>query len=187
MTTANTSDQYDEIVSRCRRIFELKLSDYGASWSVMRPTAITDQMFIKLSRIRTIEETGTNLVNESITGELMALVNYGAIGLALLEHGSASLPDEVSTEKALEWYDNYLREAKSLMQKKNHDYGEAWRSMRLSSLTDLMLTKIFRTKQLEDHPGTSKISEGIDANYYDIINYSIFALIRIVLEEEENK
>lgn len=187
MTAASTSDQYDEIVRQCRRIFELKLSDYGASWSIMRPTAITDQMFIKLNRIRTIEETGTNLVNESSTGELIALVNYGAIGLILLEHGVRATPEEVSSDQALEWYDDYLGKAKSLMQKKNHDYGEAWRNMRLSSLTDLMLTKIFRTKQLEDHPGVAKISEGIDANYYDIINYSIFALIRIILEGEEQK
>lgn len=182
---AETSRQFDQVVERCREMYTNKLQDYGASWAVMRASSITDQMYIKLKRIRTLEMVGTSKVGDGIVGELIAVVNYGIMGIIILEKGVQESPEAVSNEEAVAWYDHYIAEAKSLMERKNHDYGEAWREMRLTSITDLMLTKIHRTKQLEDLGGEGRVSEGIDANYYDIVNYAVFALIRILLEGEE--
>lgn len=177
MNLEKTSKQYDDVVKNCRDLFVKKLNDYGASWRILRPSSLTDQIFIKAKRIRSIETTGTNLVGDGIYGEFVAIVNYGVIGLIQLENGCSDTIDmEVSV--ALQLYDKFLLQAKQLMMAKNHDYGEAWREMRVESYTDLILTKICRTKQIEDNAGKTIVSEGIDANYFDMINYAVFALIR---------
>lgn len=176
-----TNEQYDHITTLCRDIFEKKLKDYGASWRILRQTSVTDQIFIKASRIRSIETKGENKVGEDIRGELIAIVNYGVIGLIQLELGMAS-EDDTKPEVALSLYDKYIHQAKELMLNKNHDYDEAWRLMRPQSYTDLILMKINRTKQIEDNQGKTIISEGIDANYFDMINYSIFGLIKMEFE-----
>ena len=177
-----TNQQFDEIRVVCRDIFSKKLKDYGASWRILRQPSLTDQIFIKANRIRSIETTGVNRVGEDIRGELIAIVNYGIIGLIQLELGDAT-EDDLAYEKAMELYDHYFEKAKQLMIDKNHDYGEAWRLMRSQSYTDLILMKINRTKQIEDNLGKTLISEGIDANYYDMINYAIFGLIKIDFKE----
>lgn len=179
-----TSKQYDEAIKKCRQIFEKKLKDYGTAWRVMRTSSLTDQIFIKAQRIRSYEILGEQKVNESITGEFIAIINYAAISLIQIELG---ISDEVDLEPtiAVELYNKYIAKAKSLMMNKNHDYGEAWRSMRVSSFTDLILMKLYRTKQIEDNAGKTLISEGVDANYYDMLNYSVFALIK--LSEEKDK
>lgn len=159
-------------------LFANKFKDYGASWRVMRPTAITDQIFIKAQRIRSVQEKGENMVGEALKNEFIAIVNYAIMGMVQLEKGYTNLPEE-DKEILLMWYDEYSNRSKQLMFSKNHDYGEAWRSMRISSITDIILQKIFRTKQIEDNQGATKVSEGIDANYLDMINYAIFALIKI--------
>lgn len=173
-----TEQQFDSVVANCREIFIKKMSDYGPAWRILRPTSLTDQLYIKVMRIRSIQTKGESKVGESIEGEFVALVNYAAMGIIQLELGFA---DEVDMpgEKALELYDKYIEESKQLMIRKNHDYGEAWRSMRVSSLADLILQKVHRTKQIEDNEGETIISEGIDANYYDMLNYAVFALIHI--------
>lgn len=172
-----TSRQYDEVARNCRKVFARKLVDYGASWRILRPTSLTDQIFIKAKRIRSIETTGENRVGDDIYGELGAIVNYGLIGLIQLSEGYADVID-MNVEQALEKYDTFFSAAKSLMMDKNHDYGEAWREMRTASYTDLILTKLCRVKQIEDNDGVTLVSEGIDSNYYDIINYAMFGLIR---------
>ncbi len=177
-----TAEQFDIIIAQCREVFAKKLNDYGPAWRILRPESLTDQLYIKANRIRTIEITGTALVNEDIASEFMGLINYSIVALIQLELGFAETVD-ISEKKALELYDKYANQAKSLMMKKNHDYGEAWRLMRISSFTDLILMKIFRIKQIEDNKGQTVISEGVENNYFDIINYSVFALIKI----EENK
>lgn len=173
-----TSTQYDSAVSTCKDIFIKKMKDYGTAWRVLRTSSITDQIFIKAQRIRNIEEKGTQKVNEDVRSEYIGIVNYSIIGLiqlGLKNDNRMELPaDEVS-----KLFDKYSLEAKSLMEDKNHDYGEAWRDMRVSSLTDLILMKILRIKQIEDNKGETIISEGIDANFHDMINYSIFALIKL--------
>ncbi|HCO67051.1 MAG TPA: hypothetical protein DIT04_04730, partial [Dysgonomonas sp.] len=171
-------------ISKCRNLFEKKLQDYGASWRIMRPQSLTDQIFIKAKRIRSIEETGVSKVNESIDSEFIAIVNYGIIGLIQLELGYTDTVD-ISPAEALQLYDKYMLETKELMFAKNHDYGEAWRSMRISSYTDLILMKIYRTKEIENNQGQTIVSEGIDANYMDMINYSIFGLIKLEYPEDE--
>ncbi len=173
-----TATQYDQIISKCREIFKNKLKDYGPAWRILRPSSITDQLYIKANRIRTLEITGEAKVNENIENEFIGLINYSVIGIIQLRHGFAEEVD-MSSDKALELYDKYIAEAKDLMMKKNHDYGEAWRQMRISSLTDLILMKIFRIKQIEDNQGKTIISEGAENNYFDIINYSVFALIKL--------
>lgn len=183
--TPDTSRQYYEVVQECRSLFVAKLQDYGASWRIMRPTSMTDQIFIKVNRIRTIQDKGISLVGDGIRGEFVAIINYGIMGLIQLDKGHTELPEE-QVDEVIEWYDHYASVAKSLMQSKNHDYDEAWRSMRIASLTDMILTKVFRTKQIEDHKGQTNVSEGIDANYLDMINYAVFALIRLN-EEKEGK
>lgn len=177
-----TDQQYDHVTAICRDIFEKKLKDYGASWRILRQTSVTDQIFIKANRIRSIETKGVNKVGEDIRGELIAIVNYGIIGLIQLELGESTC-DDLEADKALELYKKYSRQAKKLMAAKNHDYDEAWRLMRIESYTDLILMKINRTKQIEDHQGKTLISEGIDANYFDMINYAVFGLIKIEFGE----
>ena len=175
----NTSAQYDEVVTRCRDIFSKKMVDYGSSWRILRIPSLTDQIFIKAQRIRTLQETGENKVGEGIEGEFMAMVNYCIMALIQMELGVSVENHELSPAKAEELYTKHINEVKDLMMKKNHDYGEAWRDMRISSLTDLILTKLLRIKQIEDNSGATLISEGSDANYHDIINYSVFALIKM--------
>jgi hypothetical protein len=171
-----TQGQYRKVIANCRSVFAKKATDYGTAWRIMRVSSITDQIFIKAQRIRTIQETGENRVGESIESEFIAIVNYCAMGLIQLDGVGEA---EISTEKALELYDQKTSLAFDLMKEKNHDYGEAWRDMRISSLTDLIMMKVLRTKQIEDNKGKTLISEGIDANYLDMLNYAVFALIRL--------
>ena len=180
----NTNQQFDTVIAICREIFEKKLKDYGSSWRIMRPESITDQIFIKANRIRSLEIKGSSKVGEGIRPEFIAIVNYGVIGLIQLQLGFADTTD-IDNEKALELYDKHINSTKELMYAKNHDYGEAWRGMRISSYTDLILTKIYRTKQIEKNDGQTLISEGIDANYMDMINYALFGLIKLEFEENE--
>lgn len=180
MTTAkpNTVEQFEHVIDICREVFQKKLHDYGASWRVMRPSSLTDQLYIKANRIRNIQMKGLSKVDEGVESEFIGVVNYGVIALIQLELGVADTP-KMETEEALRLYDLKIREAMSLMLDKNHDYGEAWRQMRMSSFADLILTKVFRTKEIEDLGGDTYISEGVDANYMDMINYAIFALIQL--------
>lgn len=178
MAEQNTEQEFREVMAECRDLFAKKLHDYGASWRIMRPSSLTDQLFIKARRIRSLGISGESLVGEGIRPEFIALINYGIIGLIQLEKGFASHVD-MSPNDALALYDRHVSEAEALMMKKNHDYGEAWREMRVSSYTDLILTKIARIKELEDLHGKAIISEGIDANYQDIINYAVFGAIRL--------
>lgn len=171
-----TNDQYRQVIDNCRTIFEKKAHDYGTAWRILRTSSLTDQIFIKANRIRTIQETGENKVGECIEDEFIAIVNYCAMGLVQMELGYDSGAD-MSADEAIIKYDEKIEEAFDLMQKKNHDYGEAWRDMRISSLTDMIMMKILRTKQIEDHKGETLISEGVDANYLDMLNYAVFALI----------
>ncbi len=173
-----TAEQYDEALDKCRTLFLNKFKDYGASWRVMRPTAITDQIYIKVQRIRSVQEAGVNKVGENLVNEFIGVVNYALMGMVQLERGYTDSPER-SDEQLVAWYDAYAKQARELMFSKNHDYGEAWRSMRISSITDILLQKVFRTKQIEDNQGAVKVSEGIDANYLDMVNYAIFSLIKI--------
>jgi len=173
-----TNDQYKQVIENCRTIFVKKAHDYGTAWRILRTSSLTDQIFIKANRIRTIQETGENKVGESIDDEFVAIINYCTMGLVQLELGYDS-GAEMSAEDAILKYDEKTEVAFELMQKKNHDYGEAWRDMRVSSLTDMIMMKILRTKQIEDNKGKTLISEGIDANYLDMLNYAVFALILI--------
>jgi len=161
------------------------MNDYGPSWRIMRPQSITDQLFIKACRIRSLEMKGVSKVDEGIKPEFIAIVNYGVIGLIQLALGATTVAKKMNTGKVLTLYDKYLSETKELMFAKNHDYDEAWRSMRISSYTDLILTKINRVKQIEDNDGLTTDSEGIDANYMDIINYALFGLIKLEYYERE--
>lgn len=175
---SNTKEQFEQVISLCRELFVKKLRDYGPSWRIMRPCSVTDQIFIKASRIRSLEIKGMSLVDEGIRPEFIAIVNYGVIGLIQLELGYADTTD-LTAERAMELYDKYITETKELMYAKNHDYDEAWRIMRISSYTDLILMKLYRTKQIESHDGKTIVSEGIDANYMDMINYALFGLIKL--------
>lgn len=178
----NTDLQFERVVARCRDLFEKKLHDYGSSWRIMRPESLTDQIFIKAKRIRTLETENVNMVGEGITSELIGIVNYGIIALIQLKLGYSDSCDLSATE-ALSLYDEKVSEVLELMKKKNHDYNEAWRGMRTTSYTDLILTKICRTKQIEDLDGETEVSEGVDANYMDMINYAVFGLIKDGLGE----
>jgi len=173
----NTSKQYDEAIAQCRELFINKMKDYGPSWRILRPRSVTDQIFIKAKRIRTLELNGETKVGEGIWPEFIGIINYGIIGLIQLRLGYSDTVD-ITAQQALELYDKYINDTKNLMIVKNTDYGEAWRDMRISSYTDLILTKIQRTKEIENHNGETLVSEGIDANYQDMINYSVFALIK---------
>ncbi len=173
----DTNQQFESILAKCRELFGKKLYDYGASWRIMRPESLTDQIFIKAKRIRTLELGADNLVGEDINSELIGIVNYGIIALLQLELGYADTCD-IDSDKAMELYDQKAQQTLELMKKKNHDYAEAWRGMRTTSYTDIILTKICRTKQIEELKGATKVSEGVDANYMDMINYAIFGLIK---------
>ena len=174
----DTQQQFKQAMAECRDIFSKKLHDYGAAWRILRPSSVTDQIFIKANRIRSLETKGVSLVGEGIYPEFQAIVNYGIVGLIQLELGYAETEDMDAT-RAMGYYDKYAQTALELMLRKNHDYDEAWRSMRVSSYTDLLLMKLNRTKQIEGNDGQTLISEGIDANYLDMINYSVFGLIKL--------
>ena len=180
---SKTSSQFDSAIKQCKDIFIKKMLDYGSAWRVMRTPSIVDQIFIKTQRIRTIDDKGTQKVKEDIGSDYIGIVNYSIIGLIQLELQSDSRQD-ISVEEAGKMFDKYSNMAKSLMENKNHDYGEAWRDMRISSFADLILMKLLRMRQIEEHHGKTLISEGIDANYLDTLNYPIFALIK--LEEKEH-
>jgi hypothetical protein len=173
---SNTIKQYDKVINICRDMFLKKNQDYGTAWRILRTSSLTDQIFIKANRIRTIQQTGENKVGESIDNEFVGIINYCAMALIQLELKDDARLDIDSIE-VIKLYDKMIEQTKALMQSKNHDYGEAWRDMRISSLTDLILMKLLRVKQIEDNQGKTIASEGIDANYMDMINYSIFALI----------
>lgn len=173
-----TIKQYNQASAICRNLFINKLEDYGAAWRILRTTSLTDQIFIKASRIREIEIKQTTKVDEGILPEYIGIINYSIIALIQLELGYSDTLD-ITAKKAIEMYDKYIIEARELMTRKNHDYGEAWRLMRISSYTDLILMKLYRTKQIEDNAGKTIVSEGIDANYFDMINYAVFALIKL--------
>lgn len=167
--------QYMQVVDACRELFKKKLQDYGAAWRILRPASVTDQIYIKVARIRSLQLSGENLVGDSIESEFVGIVNYGIIGLIQFEDGFSEKND-TPIDLAEKLYDSHFAECFNVMKKKNHDYGEAWRNMRVETITDLILTKVFRTKQIEDHDGHTIASEGIPANYIDMVNYAIFAL-----------
>ena len=174
----NTSKQYDDVIEKCRSLFINKMTDYGSAWRILRLPSLTDQIFIKAQRIRMLQENEIRKVEEGERSEFIGIINYSIMALIQLEKGIVENPD-LDTEKATELYDKHINITKSLMEDKNHDYGEAWREMRISSLTDLILQKLLRVKQIEDNKGKTIVSEGIDANYQDMINYAVFALIHM--------
>lgn len=179
-----TLDQYDKIIGRCRSLYEKKLQDYGTAWRILRLPSLTDQIFIKAQRIRTLQENGIRKVDEDEIPEFMGIINYSLMALIQIEHGVAEQLD-FTAKKALEEYDKQSAICKKLMENKNHDYGEAWRDMRVSSMTDLILQKLLRIKQIEDNKGFTLTSEGIAANYHDITNYAVFCLI-LIDEQKSN-
>lgn len=176
--TADTSGQFDTAIRACKDIFLAKMKDYGSAWRVLRPESLTDQIYIKANRIRSIQGKGTRLIVEDEFAEFIGIINYALIALIQLELGNS---DEISMDPGdvEAYYDKYVAAAKNLMMDKNHDYDEAWRNMRVSSLTDIILMKLLRVKQIEDNKGKTFISEGVDANYFDMINYAVFALIKL--------
>ena len=180
---AKTNRQFEETIGECRALFEKKLHDYGASWRILRPQSLTDQLFIKAKHIRSLEIKKESLVGEGIRPEFVALINYGIVGLIQIYHGFSDTVD-MTNDEAMQLYDRYAQEALELMKRKNHDYDEAWRSMRVSSYTDFILTKIERIKEIEDLEGDTLVSEGIDANYMDIINYAVFGAIKLTETEK---
>jgi hypothetical protein len=175
---ADTYRQFDEIISECRQLFEKKMSDYGSAWRILRLPSLTDQIFIKAQRIRMMQENAVRKIDEDEIPEFIGIINYSVMALIQIELGIADQAD-LDTNQALTLYNKHVETTKSLMENKNHDYGEAWREMRVSSLTDIILQKLLRIKQIEDNKGKTLVSEGIDANYQDIINYAVFALIQI--------
>jgi hypothetical protein len=180
----NTSQQYDLVVKQCKDIFLKKMHDYGTAWRILRTSSLTDQIFIKAQRIRSIEQKGTQKVEENISSEYIGIINYCVISL-IQHHLVNDTRMELPANEVTALFEKHIQETKSLMENKNHDYGEAWRDMRVSSLTDLILMKILRVKQIEDMGGKTLISEGVDANYMDMINYAVFALIK--LKEQSGK
>ena len=183
---ADTNQQFAEVMKMCRSLFEKKLHDYGAAWRIMRPQSITDQIYIKANRIRSLQMKGTSMIDEGEVSEFIGIVNYSIIGLIQLHKGVADKEDMTPAE-ALAEYDSNFKAVYELMVRKNHDYDEAWRMMRIASYTDLILMKVFRTKQIEELEGATLVSEGVDANYMDMLNYAVFALIKLKLEGEEQK
>jgi hypothetical protein len=179
----NTSSQYDYVVNECKEIFLKKMKDYGTAWRILRTSSLTDQIYIKANRIRSIQEKDSQKVNEGIKPEFIGIINYSIMALIQLELGNDDRL-ELTYEEANSLYTKHISETKALMEDKNHDYDEAWRNMRISSLTDIILMKILRVKQIEDNEGATIISEGVDANYADMLNYAVFALIQ--MGEEEN-
>lgn len=174
--TSTTLSQYNTVIKKCKDIFIKKMKDYGSAWRILRTSSLTDQIFIKAQRIRTIQEKGTQKVSEDSSSEFIGIINYSVIALIQLELGYETNLD-LHSDEASKLFDKYVTQTRNLMEAKNHDYGEAWRNMRTSSFTDLILMKLLRIKQIEDNKGQTLISEGIDANYMDMINYSVFALI----------
>lgn len=175
----NTSEQYNAVIKICKDIFLKKNADYGPSWRVLRPSSLTDQIFIKAQRIRTIEQKGESRIEEDITQEFIGIVNYCIITLIQLELPSATGAESIEVENIESLYDKHAQKAKALMEMKNHDYGEAWRDMRVSTFTDMMLMRVLRIRQIENNQGKTLASEGVEANYYDMINYAVFALIHL--------
>lgn len=178
-----TIKQFEKVIAMCREVFEKKMKDYGSAWRILRPSSLTDQIYIKASRIRSIQEKGVQKVDEGIKPEFIGIVNYSVMELIQLELGTKE-ETSMAPEKALKLYDKHIKAAMSLMTDKNYDYDEAWRNMRISSLTDIILMKLLRVKQIENNEGKTFVSEGLDANYNDIINYAVFAIIQ--LEESRN-
>ena len=176
-----TSQQFDLIIKKSSSLFEKKMKDYGSAWRILRSPSLTDQIFIKAQRIRSIQNNQVQKVEEGIASEFIGILNYSIIALIQIDRGVVDQPD-MDVEEALSAYLHFAQESKKLMQDKNYDYGEAWREMRVSSLTDLILQKLLRVKQIEDNKGKTFVSEGIDANYFDMVNYAIFALIHLELE-----
>lgn len=174
----NTSQEYDAVIEMCRDLFTKKMKDYGSAWRILRLPSLTDQIFIKAQRIRSLQENEVRKIEEDERGEFIGIINYAIMALIQLDLGIADQPD-LDIKSATHLYDQKVQETKTLMENKNHDYGEAWREMRVSSLTDLILQKLLRVKQIEDNQGKTIVSEGIDANYQDMINYAIFALIHL--------
>ena len=174
----DTNAQFDRALAQCRTIFAAKLKDYAPSWRILRPSSVTDQIFIKAKRIRSLEIKGRSAVGEGILPEFMAIVNYGIVALIQLKHGFADTVD-MDSDEALKLYDAEAKASMELMKKKNHDYDEAWRGMRVSSYTDFILTKLARIKEIEGHNGNTSVSEGIDSNIQDIINYAVFGIIKL--------
>ena len=177
----DTSKQYDAVIKTCRELFVNKMKDYSCAWRILRLPSLTDQIFIKAQRIRSLQENEVRKVDEDEKPEFIGIINYSIMALIQLELGIATQPD-LSVQNAMELYNEKIKLTKELMENKNHDYGEAWRDMRVSSLTDLIIQKLLRVKQIEDNRGKTLVSEGIDANYQDMINYAIFAMI--LMEEE---
>ena len=178
-----TQEEFIQVLAACRDLFIKKLHDYGAAWRIMRPQTMTDQLFIKASRIRSLQMKGHAMVEEDIVPEFVGIVNYSLIALIQLEHGAAN-EEDIKPEQAVELYDAKAQAALEIMLRKNHDYDEAWRGMRVSSYADLIFMKLFRTKQIENLGGQTLVSEGIAANYMDMMNYAVFALIKLTLENE---
>ncbi|SEL96591.1 protein of unknown function [Aquimarina amphilecti] len=174
----DTSTQYDAVIKKCRDLFINKMKDYGSAWRILRLPSLTDQIFIKAQRIRGLQENAERKVDEGEVSEFIGIINYSLMALIQLEKGIAEQPD-LSTDAATKLYDNHIDITKTLMMNKNHDYGEAWRDMRVSSLTDLIIQKLLRVKQIEDNKGKTLVSEGIDANYQDMVNYAVFAMIHL--------
>jgi len=182
---SGTGAQYDEVIADCRSVFFNKMKDYGSAWRILRTPSLTDQIYIKANRIRSITEKGMARVDEGIRPEFVGIVNYSLMALIQLELGPME-DVHMDPDKAIALYEKYFNEARSLMEDKNHDYGEAWRNMRISSLNDIILMKLLRIKQIEDNDGKTFVSEGLDANYYDIINYAVFALIKLTGENDRS-
>ena len=180
-----TSKQYDQVIQVCRDLFTKKMRDYGSAWRILRLPSLTDQIFIKAQRIRGLQQNAQRRVDEGEVAEFIGIINYCTMALIQLKPGVVEQPD-LDLEQACSLYDKELHTTKSLMMDKNHDYGEAWRDMRVSSLTDLIIQKLLRVKQIEDNQGKTLVSEGIDANYQDMINYSVFALIHLGVAQEVN-
>ena len=174
----NTIDQYNSVIDKCRSLFINKMKDYGSAWRILRLPSLTDQLYIKAQRIRGLQENKEHKIDEDETAEFIGIINYALMALIQIEKGIASQPD-LNLEEATVLYDQKVVEARSLMEAKNHDYGEAWRDMRVSSLTDLILQKLLRVKQIEDNQGKTLVSEGVEANYQDMVNYAVFALIHL--------
>ena len=174
-----TITEYDSIIKKCEDIFAKKMKDYGSAWRILRISSLTDQIFIKAQRIRSIEQKGEQKIQDGVAGEFVGIVNYAIVGLIQLDLGVSELAEEMDYNEVMNIFSKHANVAKELMIAKNHDYGEAWRDMRVSSLTDLILQKILRVKQIEDNHGITLISEGVDANYLDMLNYAVFALIKL--------
>lgn len=180
----NTIEQYNQVILECKNLFQKKMEDYGVAWRVLRASSVTDQIYIKINRIRTLQMTDKKMIEESEEEGFIAIVNYSIIGLIQLSRGVAeTLEEEIDKSEIMKIYDDFALKSRLLMEKKNHDYGEAWREMRISSITDMIYQKVLRTKQIEDNQGQTLVSEGLDANYFDILNYAVFCLIKFSEEK----